>query len=268
MLGLALGLGLQSRRAAWSPSSLFPPGRQGIWLDPSNRTTLFQNAAGTTPVLADGDPVGLILDKSGRGNHARQSVPSKCQTWRTDGTRCWLQSDGADDFMVTGPVGFSGTDKITVIAGLHKESTPTQMVVAEFATTNVVGDSGSFILNATNDGIPYRWLSLARGNAVLSYNQGAYVAVSITDTAVFSSTHDISGSRTRLWCNGTEAAPGTGTKGAGNFGNHPLYIGMRAGEFQPFSGRIYGLIIIGALLSDADRQQAERWMAQRMGVSW
>ena len=37
-----------------------------------NTATLFQDAAGTIPVTAVEQPVGLILDKSGRGNHASQ----------------------------------------------------------------------------------------------------------------------------------------------------------------------------------------------------
>ena len=46
------------------PRSLFSANEQGIWLDPSDFSTLFQDAAGTTPVTAVGQPVGLALDKS------------------------------------------------------------------------------------------------------------------------------------------------------------------------------------------------------------
>ena len=49
---------------AFSPDLLFGAGEQGVWYDPSDLTTLFQDAAGTTPVTAVGQPVGLILDKS------------------------------------------------------------------------------------------------------------------------------------------------------------------------------------------------------------
>lgn len=49
---------------AWSPLSLFASGEQGAWYDPSDLTTMFQDRAGTTPVTADGQTVGLILDKS------------------------------------------------------------------------------------------------------------------------------------------------------------------------------------------------------------
>jgi hypothetical protein len=43
--------------------SIFRSGEQGIWLDPSDFSTLYQDAAGTTPVTAVGQPVGLALDK-------------------------------------------------------------------------------------------------------------------------------------------------------------------------------------------------------------
>lgn len=57
----------------FSPALLFTTGVNGTWYDPSDLTTLFQDAAGTTPVTAVEQPVGLMLDKSGRGNHAFNS---------------------------------------------------------------------------------------------------------------------------------------------------------------------------------------------------
>ena len=65
--------------AAFTPLSLFASGEQGAWYDPSNLATMFEDTAGTTPVHTPGNgtadsPVGKILDKSGRGNHATQST--------------------------------------------------------------------------------------------------------------------------------------------------------------------------------------------------
>lgn len=51
-------------RRPWSPAGLFASGTQGLWLDPTDQSTLFQDAAGTIPVVSDGDPVTLVLDKS------------------------------------------------------------------------------------------------------------------------------------------------------------------------------------------------------------
>lgn len=84
MLGRRLATGLTSRPGApappaFTPASLFAAGEQGVWYDPSDLTTMFEDSAGTTPVHIPGNgtadsPVGKILDKSGRGNHATQST--------------------------------------------------------------------------------------------------------------------------------------------------------------------------------------------------
>ena len=44
--------------------ALFASGEQGAWYDPSDLSTMYLDRAGTTQVTADGQPVGLILDKS------------------------------------------------------------------------------------------------------------------------------------------------------------------------------------------------------------
>ena len=48
----------------FTPAALFTTGVNGAWYDPSDVSTLFQNAAGAIPVTAVGQPVGLMLDKS------------------------------------------------------------------------------------------------------------------------------------------------------------------------------------------------------------
>ena len=55
----------------------FANGDQGFFYDPSDLSTMFQDAAGTIPVTAAGQPIGLIRDKSGRNNHARPTTSSR-----------------------------------------------------------------------------------------------------------------------------------------------------------------------------------------------
>ncbi len=77
--GLAIGVGLNKGvTGLWSgasgliagwgggfnPLSLFAAGEPGAWYDPSDLSTMFQDTAGTTPVTATGQTVGLLLDKS------------------------------------------------------------------------------------------------------------------------------------------------------------------------------------------------------------
>jgi hypothetical protein len=78
-----------------SPSVLFPVGTIGAWYDPSDLTTLFQDSAGTIPVTADGDPVGLMQDKSGNGYNATQTVSGSRPIYRTNGTLSWLEGNGS-----------------------------------------------------------------------------------------------------------------------------------------------------------------------------
>lgn len=47
----------------FNPQTLFLSGKQGAWYDPSDLSTLFQDAAGTIPVTGMEQPVGLMLDK-------------------------------------------------------------------------------------------------------------------------------------------------------------------------------------------------------------
>lgn len=52
----------------------FSSGEPGLWYDISDMSTLFQDAAGTVPVTGLEQPVGRVVDKSGRGNHATQAT--------------------------------------------------------------------------------------------------------------------------------------------------------------------------------------------------
>jgi len=65
---LSLGLGITTSQqlrgtTAFTLASLFSGGRDGVLDDPSDLTTRSQDAAGTTPVVALDDPVGLALEK-------------------------------------------------------------------------------------------------------------------------------------------------------------------------------------------------------------
>lgn len=64
---------------------LWRNGEQGVWYDAGDLSTMYQDAAGTLPVYAPGQgqvdpPVGRILDKSGRGNHAYQATTTSRPT--------------------------------------------------------------------------------------------------------------------------------------------------------------------------------------------
>lgn len=55
--------------AGFSPLSLFSGGQVGVWYDPSDFSTLFENTDGTGAISTVEKPVGKMLDKSGNGFH-------------------------------------------------------------------------------------------------------------------------------------------------------------------------------------------------------
>ena len=75
---LGLGLGLTSLRSA-GLSSLFPSGQPGHWPDGYNPALgrLFQDAAGTIPVTAPDQPVGLVKRSAGTADASQGTALSR-----------------------------------------------------------------------------------------------------------------------------------------------------------------------------------------------
>lgn len=75
----------RNRSQAVTPAAFAPTDIAGLqlWLDFSDITTLFTDSAGTTPVTADGNPIGKVNDKSGNNNHATQGTTGNKPTYKT-----------------------------------------------------------------------------------------------------------------------------------------------------------------------------------------
>lgn len=71
-------------------------------IDPLDTDTIFQDNGTSTPVTADGQVLGRILDKSGNGYHHGQSSATLKPLWKTDGSTAWIAPDGTNDYMDTG----------------------------------------------------------------------------------------------------------------------------------------------------------------------
>lgn len=247
---------------------LFSNNEQGFFYDPNDLSTMYQDAVGTIPVTSVGQPVGLIRDKSGRGNHAFQTTSASRPILRKNAATgaYYLGFDGTDDFLVTNGINFTATDKISLFAGLQKLADTTQ-IVAELSP-GTSANAGSFYLVVGSDlgGIGYT--AMSRGSFAASAGKSArnftYLA---PDTAVLSVKHDISGDLSSMRRNGVVGIDSTDDKGAGNFGNYPLYIGRRGGTSLSFNGHIYGLISVGKLTSDKETVGIEKELAKRVGVT-
>lgn len=247
---------------------LFANNEQGFVYDPNDLSTLFQDASGTVPVTDVGQPVGLVLDKSGRNNHAVQTTSASRPILRQNAITgaYYLEFDGSDDFLVTNSINFTSTDKISLFAGVRKFVDTGQVFVELSATTGY--NAGSFYLVAGTDAGGIGYTSLSRGSSTPTVNQTARnFTYSGVDTAVLSVKHNISGDLSSMRRNGVVGIDGAGDKGAGNFGNYPLYIGRRGGTAPPFYGHIYGLIGVGRLTTANEIAAIEKELAKRTGVT-
>ena len=144
------------------------PSRTGIWYDPQDLTTLFQDASGTLPVYRPGTglvdpPVGLMLDKSGGGYHASQSTTTARPTLSgrhnlltATGT---LSTQSVTTVAANYTLSFSGTGTITLsgrATGTYSAGTHAITCTAGTLTLTVAGSVTKADLRATNDtvGVP------------------------------------------------------------------------------------------------------------------
>ena len=252
---------------AFSPLSLFFGGANGAWYDPSDFSTMFQDAAGTTPVTAVGQPVGCILDKSGRGNHAYNPSGNSANypVLQQDGTgRYYLAFNGVNQWLRSiGSIDFTYGDKMFVSAGVRKLSDAATGVLAELSAS-ILSNNGSFYaLAPAGNGLPnFGWAS--KGSSAVGLSSPNNFAAPITN--VLSGIGDISGDQAILRVNGTQAAISTADQGTGNYGNYPLYIGARAGTSLFFNGRLYGLVVAGKQASASEIASTEAWLNQKTGA--
>lgn len=251
------------------PSILFSSGEQGVWYDPSDLSSMFQDAAGTIPA-AYGQPVGLILDKSGNGNHASQATSTARPTLMQDvDGRIYLSFDGVDDALTSGIVDLSSTDEMLVIAGVHKLNS---VGVISPVIVNVASGSipGAFALYAPNSSgnRQYAW-SVGGGSQNFRAVDGGLAA---PHTAVQSLLSKISSAdpdaRITPRLNGiTQTAFSTNLKGSATsaFRVDTIRIGVQGTYY--FKGRIYSLIVRGKLPAGGELAGAEHHVAQKTGVT-
>lgn len=134
----------------YNPMRPFAGGQKGYLFDFLDRSTLFQDTAGTIPALAIGDPIALVLDKSGNGNHLVQNTATRRPLVSASG----LYFDGIDDCFVTvGVVDTGGSESVAVFYGGEYEATDSAEFIVESSTTI---SQGTFYLVRSASSFPNR----------------------------------------------------------------------------------------------------------------
>ena len=237
-----------------NPLSLFAGGLKGVWYDPSDLATVWQDSGRTTPGVV-GQPVGCIDDKSGNGYNAIQATAGSRPILRNSGTLYWLEFDGVDDFLASNAtVDLTASNEVSAFIGLRKTSDATTQVVLENTTA-----AGSFRVYVPTGLTNY--IYGAGGTTPIDVNATGLAA---PNTAVISGQTKISTPISTIRVNGVQRAT-TGTPlGTGNMGNYTLYLGRRNGTTLPFAGNVYGVIVVGSLV--ASPTATETWLNGKTGA--
>ncbi len=155
---------------------LFGNGEQGAFYLPqpvvNGQQVLFQDAAGTIPVTADGDPVGLMKDLSGNGHDLSQTGDLARPLYRSSGGE-YVEFNGTSSYLVTPSFiydnppmtvstrveSLSSTDTRLVSEGYSSSNAPAYSImqtgnnVASVVTQFLRSDDVSFILTQENTGL-------------------------------------------------------------------------------------------------------------------
>ena len=224
----------------FSPASLFRNSEQGLWYDPSDLSTLFQDSAGTTPVTAVEQPVGKILDKSGRGNHATQATSASRPVLSARVNLLTKSEDFSDavwaKFNTTitpnaevGPDGTMTADKIVVSASTDQTSvsqTPSGTVAASYTYREILKQGEKRYAGLVSyDGTSYFMASVFDLETGTVSKTFAGSATCVKDAATGWCTCTVNGSSvgalvsnftgTRIYDTGTPAAISTACTGNG-----------------------------------------------------
>lgn len=197
---------------------------------------------------------------------ARQLAATSRPTLQQDSSgKYYLSFDGVDDYLSTGSIDFTATDKMTVLAGLRKLSDAAAGILFELSADRNT-NNGTFSMSAPAGG-GNQYLFASKGTIDTAWANVPPYTYPTPHQAVLTGLGSISGDQSILRVNGTQAAQSTADQGSGKYGNYPLYIGRRGGASLPFKGRLYGLIVRGAATDDLHLTHAEKYLAYKSGVS-
>ena len=182
----------------------------------------------------------------------------------TAGFPHYLAFNGTNTAYVTPSIDFTGTDKMTVWAGITRLSDTPSQIIAELSSI-AESQPGSWELAAQYVTYNYFATSLglyANGRAVVAFAVPTVSKDFITlqmDLSAPTPAGRLSARRN------TSGSANTGVFGyGGNYGNYPLYIGARNGTSLFFNGRIYSLIVRGAESSLSQIEATENLIRKTM----
>lgn len=274
---------LPSSGCSITPADLFTGGIDGVWFDPSDFTTMFQDEAGTVPVTGTGQNVRKILDKSGNGHDMTTGgFSTRIPVLQQDGNGKYYL-DYFNDRLASAVATFPNTTKLTLWLGYGK-----QLSTAFGRTNNIIRfdgqGSGSGVLDyvyirsidsetAANCNYSTGVVDGASNLAFASTAGGIYVNTTDVVTATLDMTLAsnpvdirVDGQNARANSSGSTAAPLQNM----DLGGSAIYrIGQSESGLSSntLQGKVYGAIMRCAATSLSDIECIEEYMAEKTGVT-
>ena len=252
----------------FTPANLFLSSEKGAWFDANDLSTLFQDSAGTTPVTAVGQKVGKWLDKSGNGNHASQSNAALRPTYQIDSEgNPNVTFSGSYTQIVTPSINFTATAQMMVGVGLHVVGSASAAAAIELGA-DVESVNGSFLFGApssTADHSLYLRGTSTIAARVDNVSDGDDIITGLFDISQATKELELIPRLNYVQLTGSQITWTGTTAGGGNFGNLPLFIGARSGGALPFQGKIYEIIVRGALSNATQVYQSETFIDFNLG---
>ncbi|WP_286694081.1 hypothetical protein [Spongiibacter sp. UBA1325] len=242
----SVGLSLEEQIAAMFGSS------DGFWLDPSDPSTVFQDAAGTIPAKP-GDPVGLILDKSGNGTHLSHRTATSRPILRQSGGYTYLESDGVDDVLV-GDLREPAAGIFMAITFARRSSNSGLDVLSNLDTAISTNTTGQSYLSMNS----YAFRAHDQ-NYFMGYdtpNVGEPIVAEGGWSPSLGQGYSADGGQIKNTANGVKVGD-----------NRKISVCARSNGFNPSDIEVYGALVICKDPEQIDREIAREWLAQKAGVT-
>lgn len=244
--------------SGFSPASVFVGGAAGIWLDPADTSTGFQDSAGTIPQTATGQPTGKRLDKSGNANSVSQSAAAARPEYDVISGISSDFFDGANDFLLgaaSAPASLRQSD-FTIVVGI---TTPASFVARKDILS--CGDNSAFASNNYIFGLSPTGATTLYGNSLSVSGSALSTSTKYVLTAISA------GGNVTIRVNGVQQFSGAcpvGTASTVAFSVGGSYNGVNGSFF--WNSDIHQTIICPNQTA-AVLAQLERWVgAARMGI--